>query len=163
MHIPLAKPVFNNFPEEFELKFNKIFHVLKKLGCDYFYFLGINTGFRHRFCTHEDWIDFYVAEKLALNDPLKRVAEGSTFIALPWQQLTHLHGKDKRTMLARPSYGLHNGLTIAKTYQQKRYILTLATELKEHDIARYLLLEKVGILEKFIKDCMMLFDQHVKQ
>lgn len=36
----------------------------------------------------------------------------------------------------------------------------LATELMEHDLARYFLLEKAEILEKFMCECMTIFDQY---
>lgn len=150
-----------SFPEYFELKLNDHFRSLKLLGCDYLYFLGTDTSMRHRFCTHEDWMDFYYSEKFILNDPLKRIAENTTFVALPWEQVTHLHGQEKRTMFGRASFGMFNGLTVAREYQKRKYIFALATELKEHDLARYLLLEKTGVLEKFVQDCMVLFDQYL--
>jgi len=159
VHVITSSPS-NQFPEHFELQFNKIWRSLKMLGCDYFYFLGTDSGMRHRFCTHEDWQDVYYGEKFVLNDPLKRIAENTAFIALPWEQVTHLHGGEKRTMCGRTSFGLYNGLTVAREYQQRKYIFALATELKEHDLARYLMLEKTGTLEKFILDCMKLFDQY---
>lgn len=77
------------------------------------------------------------------------------------QQVTHLHGNEKRTMCDRVSFGLYNGLTIAREYRNKKYIFALATELKDHDLDRYLLIEKIGSLEKFIQDCMKLFDQYL--
>lgn len=157
----MANSAYHTFPEGFELQFGKAFRLLKVLGCDYFYFIGTDTGLRHRFCTDENWIDFYAAEKFIFNDPLKRIAESSTFIALPWQQVTHLHGNDKKTMSARTSFGLHNGLTIAKEHQNRKYIFALATELKEHDLARYLLLQNIDTLEKIILDCMRVFDQYL--
>lgn len=155
------KNVYHCFPEEIEIQFNKIFRLIKILGCDYFYFIGEDTGARHRFCTHVDWLDFYATERLVLNDPLKRVAESSKFIALPWQQVTNLYGKDKLTMSARTSFGLYNGITIAREHQQRKYIFALASELKEHDLGRYLLLEKVDSLQKVVYDTMKLFDQYI--
>ena len=161
MHLAVTRNIINSFPEQFELQLNKAFRSLKALGCDYFYFLGIDTDIRYRFCSHEDWMDFYYDEKFILNDPLKRIAENTPFIAIPWQQVTHLHGNEKRAMCGRVSYGLFNGLTIAREHQNGKYIFTLATELKEHDLARFLLLEKIEPLEKFIQDCMKLFDQYL--
>ena len=64
-------------------------------------------------------------------------------------------------MCGRVSFGLFNGLTVSREYQNIKYIFALATELKEHDLARYLLLEKIDSLEKFIQDCMKLFDQYL--
>lgn len=150
----------NIFPENFELQFYQAFHPLKQLGCDYFYFLGLDSGISYRFCTHENWIDFYRTENFISDDPLKRVAEHAKFIALPWEQVTHLHGKEKRTMNGRVSFGLFNGLTITKNQYNKKYIFALATELKEHDLARYLLLEKAEKLERFMCECMTIFDQY---
>ena len=161
MHLSTTNNLKNLFPEKFELQLNKAFRSLKILGCDYFYFLGIDAGISHRYCTHEDWIDFYYDEKFIFNDPLKRIAENSTFVALPWEQITHLHGNEKKTMGGRVSYGLFNGLTIAREYKKRKYIFALATELKEHDLARYLLLEKINPLEKFIQDCMSIFDKYL--
>ncbi|MFT4058386.1 MAG: hypothetical protein QM652_02445 [Legionella sp.] len=123
--------------------------------------MGLDAGLSYRFCTHEDWIDFYHDEKLILNDPLKRVIEDTKFIVLPWEQVTHIHGNEKRTMSGRISFGLFNGLTIARKHHNRKYIFALATELKEHDIAKYLLLEKTNQLEKFVSDCMRLFDQYL--
>ncbi len=160
MHLALNRNSNNQFPEPFELQFSKAFRSLKQLGCDYFYFMGTDSGMRYRFCTQENWMDIYYDEKFILSDPLKRIAENTTFIALPWEQVTHLHGGEKRTMCGRASFGLYNGLTIARKYQQRKYIFALATELKEHDLARYLMLEKTGTLEIFILDCMQLFDQY---
>ena len=161
MHLAVTRNLKNPFPEQFELQLNRAFRSLKILGCDYFYFLGTDAEISCRFCTHEDWMEFYYEEKFILNDPLKRIAENTTFIALPWQQVTHLHGNEKRTMCGRVSYGLYNGLTIAREYQNRKYIFALASELKEHDLARYLLLEKIDSLEKFVQDCMKLFDQYL--
>lgn len=161
MHLPAISISTDLFSEKFELQFNEAFRSLKLLGCDYFYFLGIDAATRYRFCTHEDWIDFYYDEKFIFNDPLKRIAENSKFVALPWEQITHLHGDEKKTMCGRISFGLYNGLTIAREYKKRKYIFALATESKEHDLARYLLLEKIGALEKFIQDCMNLFDHYV--
>jgi hypothetical protein len=161
MHLAVTQNLRSPFPEQFELQFNKAFRSLKLLGCDYFYFLGTDGDTSYRFCTHEDWIDFYYEEGFILHDPLKRIAENTTFIALPWQQVTHLHGNEKKTMCGRISFGLFNGLTVAREYQNRKYIFALATELKEHDLARYLLLEKIDSLEKFIQDCMKLFDQYL--
>ena len=160
MHLPIIN-INIPFPEQFELQFNKAFRSLKLLGCDYFYFLGIDGDKRHRFCTHEDWMDIYYEEKFILNDPLKRISENTTFIALPWEQVTHLHGHEKRTMCGRVSFGLFNGLSIAREYRKRKYMFALATELKEHDLARYLLVEKIDKLEKFIQDCMKIFDQYL--
>ncbi len=162
MHFSTRDPLRNLFPEIIELQFYKAFRTLKMLGCDYFYFLGSDSGISHRFCTHDDWIDFYYDEKFIFNDPLKRIAESSTFLALPWEQITHLHGADKKTMCGRISFGILNGLTIARQHQNRKYIFALATELKEHDLARYLLLEKTVELEKFICDCIRVFDQYLR-
>lgn len=162
MHVAaVQKNLKNPFPEQFELQLNKAFLPLKALGCDYFYFLGIDADTSYRFCTHEDWMDVYYDEGFILNDPLKRIAENTSFVALPWQQVTHLYANDKRTMCGRTSYGLNHGLTIAHGHQNRKYIFALATELKEHDLARYLLLEKTSVLEKFVQDCMKLFDQYL--
>ena len=161
MHFTVPKGFKRPFSEQFELQINQSFRSLKILGCNYLYFLGTDTRTSHRFCTHEDWMDLYYDEKFILNDPLKRVAEKATFLALPWEQITHLHGNDKKTMCGRVSFGLFNGLTIAREYQHRKYIFALATELKEHDLAMYLLLEKTDALEKFIQDCMRLFDQYL--
>lgn len=150
----------NLFPESFEFQFYQAFRSLKKLGCDYFYFLGLDSGSSFRFCTHENWIELYHSENFISYDPLKRVAKHAKFIALPWEQVTHLHGKEKRTMNGRISFGLFNGLSITKNFYDKKYIFALATELKTHDLARYLLLEKIGYLEKFICDCITVFDQY---
>lgn len=163
MQLAVTQTIKNPFPEQFELQFNKAFRSLKALGCDYFYFLGIDTSTdtSYRFCTHEEWMDLYYEEGFILNDPLKRVAENTTFIALPWQQVTHLHGNEKRSMSGRISFGLYNGLTIAREYRNKKYIFALATESKEHDLARFLLIEKIDSVENFIQDCMKLFDQYL--
>ena len=156
-----AKNLHNFFPESFELQFYQAFRILKNLGCDYFYFLGLEGRSSYRFCTHEDWMDFYHEEKFLLNDPLKRIAYNSKFIITPWDQVTYLHSNEKKTMYGRISFGLFNGLTIAREYHNKKYIFALATELKEHDMARYFLLEKMNQLEQFVCDCMRIFDQYL--
>ncbi|KTD47817.1 autoinducer binding domain-containing protein [Legionella quateirensis] len=155
-----ARSLHNIFPEKFELQLYQAFRALKQLGCDYFYFLGMDSGITYRFCTHDDWIDFYKDEKFILNDPLKRVIENTPFIILPWEQISLLHGNEKKTMYGRISFGLFNGLTISRDYKNRKYVFALATELKEHDLARYLILEKADTLEKFIHACMRLFDQY---
>ena len=159
--IPNRLHLYNSFPESFELEFNTVFRSLKKLGCDYFYFLGKDAGNSYRFCTHEDWMDFYYDEKFVFNDPLKRIVENTSFIALPWEQVTHLHGHEKKTMYGRVSFGLFNGLSIAREYRKRKYIFALATELKDHDLARYLLIEKIKPLEQVIQNSMKLFDQYL--
>jgi hypothetical protein len=149
------------FSEDFELQFYQAFRKIKDLGCDYFYFLGVANSDSYRFCTHEHWMDFYHEEKFMLNDPLKRVSENTKFIMLPWEQVTHLHGHEKRTMSGRTSFGLYNGLSIAREYNNRKYIFALATECQEHALARYLLLENIVKLEEFICCCMRLFDQYL--
>jgi hypothetical protein len=153
--------VYYNFPEKIELQVYQAFRSLKELGCDYFYFLGQASGNSYRFCTHENWMEAYHGEKFVLNDPLKRVVESTPFIILPWEQISFLHGKEKKTMYGRISFGLFNGLTISREYQNRKYIFALATESKEHDLARYLMLVKTDTLEKAIYDCMKLFDQYL--
>ncbi|HHT0594672.1 TPA: hypothetical protein ACTXXA_003279 [Legionella anisa] len=96
-----------------------------------------------------------------MNDPLKRIIEDTKFLILPWNQLTYLHGDEKRTMYGRISFGLFNGLTITREFKGRKYTFALATECKEHDLARYLLLEKIDTLEEFISDCNKLFDQYL--
>ena len=162
MHNSIPNHLYHQFPESFELELNKAIRPLKKIGCDYFYFLGKDAGKSARFCTHEDWIDFYYDEKFILNDPLKRIVENtSSFIALPWEQVTHLHGHEKKTMYGRVSFGLFNGLSIAREYRKRKYTFALATESKDHDLARYLLLEKIETLEQVIQNCMRVFDQYL--
>lgn len=156
-----TKNLHNYFPENFELQFYKIFRKLKNLGCDYFYFLGLDSGISYRFCTNDNWMSFYRDEKFVLNDPLKRIVETTNFIITPWNQITHLHGSEKKTMQGRISYGLFNGLTITREFRSRKYIITLATEMKEHDLARYFLLEKLNHLENFVYECMQLFDQYL--
>ncbi|USQ12955.1 autoinducer binding domain-containing protein [Legionella lytica] len=151
----------STFPEQFELQFYKNFHSLKRLGCDYFYFLGFNSGQSHRFCTDSNWIDFYYDEKFILDDPLKRIAEASSFIALPWSQITFSKKSEKKAIEGRLSFGLYNGITITRERNNKKYIFALSTEEMSHDLARYLLLEKSLILEDFLTNCMQLFDQYL--
>ncbi|MCE3043961.1 autoinducer binding domain-containing protein [Legionella sp. 16cNR16C] len=159
---PKAKNPHNSFHEKFELQFYQAFHTLKRLGCDYLYFLAVENGVSYRFCTHENWMDIYNTEKLILNDPLRRVAESGTFILVPWAQITHLHGNEKKTMCARVSHGLFNGMTISRQFRNRKYIFALATELREHDLARYLLLENMNKLEQVICNYTKLFDQHMR-
>lgn len=148
------------FPENIELQFYQVFRKLKNLGCDYFYFLGTDKVSSYRFCTHEHWIDAYHSEKFILHDPLKRIAEDTDFIILPWEQITHLHGKEKVTMCGRISFGLFNGLTIVREYNSKKYIFAFATESKEHDLARFLLLEHMETLQTFALECMKKFNEY---
>lgn len=159
--IATVRNFHNIFPEKFELQFYQIFRSLLSLGCDYLYFLGLDSGITYRFCTHDDWIDFYHDEKFILYDPLKRVINNTSFLVLPWGQVTHLDANEKKTMSGRISFGLFNGLTISRECQKKKYIFALATESKEHDLARYLLLEKIDKLERAIRDCIRLFDQYL--
>ncbi|WP_165483101.1 autoinducer binding domain-containing protein [Legionella genomosp. 1] len=156
-----SKNPHNSFPEKFELQFYQAFHTLKKLGCDYLYFLGIENQISYRFCTHDYWMDIYNREKLILNDPLRRITEGSNFILVPWDQITHLHGGEKKTMGARISYGFFNGLTISRQFGNKKFIFAFATELREHDLARFLLLENMDKLEQVIALCIKLYDQYL--
>lgn len=156
-----SKYLHSTFPEQFELQFYRNFHSLKKLGCDYFYFLGFDSGISHRFCTDDNWINFYHDEKFIQNDPLKRIAESSTFIALPWSQLTLSKKAEKRSIEGRQSFGLYNGITITRERNNKKYIFALSTEEMNHDLARYLILEKSNILEGFLMNCMKLFDQYL--
>ncbi|HDP0036250.1 hypothetical protein DGG96_16980 [Legionella qingyii] len=151
----------NFFPEKFELQLYQAFRKLKALGCDYFYFLGSDDVATYRFCTHDEWIDFYRDEQFILNDPLKRIIEDAKFLLLPWSQLTYLHSDEKRTMYGRVSFGLFNGLTITREFNSRKYTFALATECKEHDLARYLILEKINTLEELICDCIKLFDQYL--
>lgn len=156
-----SKYLHSTFPEQFELQFYKNFHSLKKLGCDYFYFLGFNSGMSHRFCTDDNWINFYHDEKFILDDPLKRIAEANTFIALPWSQITFSKKSEKKAIEGRQSFGLYNGITITQERNNKKYIFALSTEEMSHDLARYLLLEKSSILQDFLTNSMNLFDQYL--
>ncbi|WP_058508234.1 autoinducer binding domain-containing protein [Legionella quinlivanii] len=156
-----SKNPHSSFPEKFELQFYQAFHTLKKLGCDYLYFLGIENQISYRFCTHEHWMDIYNTEKLILNDPLRRVTETSNFILIPWEQITHLNGKEKNTMCARVSYGFYNGLTISRQFLNRKFIFAFATELREHDLARFLMLENMDVLECLVNTFIKLFDQYL--
>ncbi|OGV29239.1 MAG: hypothetical protein A3E88_07835 [Legionellales bacterium RIFCSPHIGHO2_12_FULL_35_11] len=64
-------------------------------------------------------------------------------------------------MYGRISFGLFNGLSITREYRKRKYIFALATELKDHDLARYLLIEKIKPLEQAIQNSMKLFDQYL--
>lgn len=149
------------FTEHFELQYYQKFRKLKLLGCDYFYFLGTTETETYRFCTHADWIEIYHEERFLLNDPLKRVIENTKFIVLPWDQLAHIHGDEKRTMLGRVSFGLHNGLTISREHNNRKHIYALATETKDHELAKYLLIEKMHNLQEMVFDCISIFNQYI--
>lgn len=159
--IQKAGSLHNFFPEKFELQFYQAFRKLKDLGCDYFYFLGSDSVTTFRFCTHDEWIDFYHDEKFILNDPLKRIIENTKFLILPWEQLAYLHGNEKRTMYGRISFGLYNGLTITREFNSRKYTFALATECEEHDLARYFLLNNISKLEIFVLACMKIFDEYL--
>lgn len=158
--IQKAESPYSFFPEKFELQFYQAFRNIKALGCDYFYFLGLDGATSYRFCTHEHWMESYHTEKFISDDPLKRLAENTKFLILPWEQLTHIHGGEKRTMDGRTSFGLFHGLTMVREHNHKKYIFALATECKEHDLARYFLLEKTERLEEFSRNCLRQFDQY---
>ncbi|HAU0125570.1 TPA: hypothetical protein F8S86_05405 [Legionella pneumophila] len=147
---------FHPFDENQELLFNKKYRPLNALGCDYFYYLVSDQTSKnksYRFCTHEDWMDFYYEEKLIDNDPLKRIIENSNASILPWNQVSIMNKSEKRTMSGRSSFGLYNGLSIASKFNDKKYIFVLATEHRDHDLARYLLLEKNYELKKLMHAC----------
>ncbi|HDV5709459.1 autoinducer binding domain-containing protein [Legionella pneumophila] len=155
--------MFLPFDENQELLFNKQLRPLNALGCDYFYYLVSDCNSKnnsYRFCTHEDWMDFYYEEKLIDNDPLKRIMEQSTHSILPWNQTSFMNKNEKRTMSGRYAFGLFNGLSIVSNYKDKKHIFVLATEHKEHDLARYLLLEKELELKKLMGGCIALFNEY---
>ncbi|HAU1091262.1 TPA: hypothetical protein F8V12_00730 [Legionella pneumophila] len=156
------KRIFLPFDEKQELHFNKQYRPLNALGCDYFYYLASDQTSKsksYRFCTHEDWMDFYYEEKLIINDPLKRIIENSNGSILPWNQVSFMNKSEKRTMSGRSSFGLYNGLSIVNNFKGKKHIFVLATEHRDHDLARYLLLEKNYALKKLMHDCITAFDE----
>ncbi len=163
LHDVVPNQFHRTFNEPFELLFNKQLQPLNSLGCSYFYFLvsdvnGQNKSYR--FCTHEDWIDFYHYEKMLNHDPLKRMAQSFNFAVIPWKQVCHTNGQEKMTMEGRRDFGLYNGVTITRDFQNKKYIFVLATEYKDHDLARFLLIEKSDQLEVFIQNCMRVFNRY---
>lgn len=155
------KNPYQHFSEEFKLQIYSVFKKLKALGCDYFYFLGTDGEIRYRFSSQEEWMEIYYSEKFILNDPLKRIAEKSSWIVFPWNQVTHQNSHEKKTMQGRVSYGFYNGLTISRKHLSRQFIFTFATAIREHDLARYLLLEKNKKLEDVIQYCMQLFNQYL--
>lgn len=156
----VRKRIYRPFDEKRELLFNKQLRILNALGCDYFYYLVSDPkpqNDSYRFCTHEDWMDFYYEEKLVDHDPLKRIAENANTSVLPWNQASIMNKNEKRTMSGRSAFGLHNGITIVQKYQEKKYIFVLATESREHDMARYLLLERNDELKRLMYGCITSF------
>lgn len=151
---------YQPFNESFELLLNKQLQPLNSLGCDYFYFLvsaNSNKNKSYRFCTHEDWIDFYHFEKLIQSDPLKRIAQNLDSSVIPWKQVSHSSSQEKKIMEGREDFGLYNGLSITCTQKKKKYIFVLATEYRDHDLARFLLIENRTQLEVMIQNCMRAF------
>ncbi|BCA95221.1 hypothetical protein TUM19329_15820 [Legionella antarctica] len=104
-------------------------------------------------------MDFYYEEQFIDHDPLKRIAENTHISVLPWNQASVMNKNEKRTMSGRSAFGLHNGVTIIQKYQDKRYIFVLATESRDHDLARYLLLERSDELKKLMQGCITIFDE----
>ncbi|VEG89836.1 autoinducer binding domain-containing protein [Legionella spiritensis] len=156
------KRIFLPFDEKQELLFNKQLRPLHALGCDYLYYLVSDQTSKnksYRFCTHEDWIDFYYEEKLIDNDPLKRIVEKSNISILPWNQASYMNQSEKRSMSGRSAFGLYNGITIVQKYNNKKYIFVLATESREHDLARYLLHERSYELKRLMRGCITVFDE----
>lgn len=103
-------------------------------------------------------MDFYYEEKLIDNDPLKRIVEKSNTPIFPWNQASLMNKSEKRVMSGRSAFGLYNGLSIAIKLNNKKYIFTMATENKDHDLARFLLLEKNHELKKLINNCISVLD-----
>ncbi|CAM2802553.1 autoinducer binding domain-containing protein [Legionella pneumophila subsp. fraseri] len=152
----VPKRIFLPFDEKQELLFNKQLRPLNALGCDYFYYLVSDQTSKsksYRFCTHEDWMTFYYEEKLIENDPLKRIVEKSNISVLPWNQASFMNKHEKQTMSGRSAFGLYNGVSIVSKFNNKNYIFVLATEHRDHDLARYLLLEKNYELKKLMHGC----------
>ncbi|ABQ56685.1 hypothetical protein LPC_2784 [Legionella pneumophila str. Corby] len=96
---------------------------------------------------------FYYEEKLIENDPLKRIVEKSNISVLPWNQASFMNKHEKQTMSGRSAFGLYNGVSIVSKFNNKNYIFVLATEHRDHDLARYLLLEKNYELKKLMHGC----------
>ena len=160
LHDVVPNQFHRTFNEPFELQFTKQLQPLNALGCNYFYFLVSDVNDQnksYRFCTHEDWIDFYHYEKMLNHDPLKRMAQSLNFAVIPWKQVSHINSQEKMTMAGRGDFGLYNGLTITRSFQDKKYIFVLATEHNDHDLARFLLIENSDQLEVFIQNCMRAF------
>lgn len=103
----------------------------------------------------------YYEEKFIQNDSFKRIAEYNKSVVLPWDQVTHLDEKERRTMEGRNSFGLHHGLTISQHKSGRSFTFVFATETKEHLLAQYILHEKSEQLKSTIKDLVSVFDQHV--
>lgn len=154
--------IYSSFTEPQELKLSKALRPIHKLGCDYLYYLNYNPtshNISYRFCTHEDWLDFYHEESLVTADPLKRVMINSKNAVLPWEQVNFQNKAEKQTMSARTSFGLNNGISIVCDYNNNKHILVLATENKEHDLARYLLQEQCHMLNTLMKNCIAILDE----
>lgn len=150
-----------SFSEHFELELFKAYRALKALGCDYLYFLGKNSEQSFRFCTDESWIRFYHEDKILPHDPLKRIAETSRFLVLPWEQVSYLNPDERTAMNKRDYYGYFNGLTVARNTGQNTYIFAFSTELKNHNLSAYLLHEKIKVLESTIGRYIELFNQNI--
>lgn len=162
----VSKRNFHQFNEYQELFINKALRPLNSLGSDYFYYLvkdNEQPNKSYRFCTHENWMDFYYDEKLIENDPLKRIIENSNNAILPWSQASFTNQYEKRTMSGRNSFGLYNGISIVNQYNNKSHIFVMATESSEHDLARYLILEKSQELKKLMRSCMGHFDDRLQK
>jgi hypothetical protein len=82
---------------------------------------------------------------------------------LPWDQVNFQNKSEKRTMSARSSFGLNNGISIVSNYNTHKHILVLATEHKEHDLARYLLLKQSYKLTQLMKSCITVFDDRIQE
>ena len=158
--------IYSSFNEAQELQINQAFHPINKLGCDYLYYLSYSSTDKnksYRFCTHDNWLDFYYEEKLIATDPLKRIMINTNNAVLPWDQVNFQNKSEKRTMSARSSFGLNNGISIVSNYNNHKHILVLATEHQEHDIARYLLLKQSYKLTQLMKSCITVFDDRIQE
>lgn len=131
-----------SFTEDLELKLYSYYKHFRLYGSTYMYYT-INDPIkgRLRFSTDEDWIKIYLEDSLIENDPIKEICDQKKNRIVSWKNIIISGRAQKKTMEARNSFGIYNGLTIINhehaTGLQK--VLTLCTDCKSFNLQHELI------------------------
>jgi hypothetical protein len=142
-----------SFTEDCEIQLYSSYKKLRSFGCTYMYYT-INHPIqgRLRFSTNEEWINLYLEENLIKNDPIKAVCEQKKSRILSWNQVPILSPEQKKTMEARGSFGIYNGINIIQHDSNGiSKIIALCTDSKSHDFG-YEILKNSSLLKEIVSE-----------
>lgn len=142
------------FTEDLELKLYSYYKHFRLYGSTYMYYT-INDPIkgRLRFSTDENWIKIYLEDSLIENDPIKGVCDQKKNRIVSWKNIIISNRAQKRTMDARNSFGIYNGVNIINhdraTGLQK--VLALCTDCKSYNLSHELIENDGSFKDNIVK------------